>query len=106
MLSIILFFVGNYIFLFQVDNNTFAPAKDSDFIGVEINFAPGTSMESAIEVASAVEQITEQEIGQYIVKGLYGPEFSSDNRQAVVRYDLVPFTDRDVTSPAMGGRGS
>ncbi len=99
LLSIGLIMAGGYIFGFKVDSNTFPPSKDTDQIGVEIRYTPGTDMETAQAVADEVDAIMSDAIGDQIVLANYGTQQQADNRSAVIYIDLVPFTERDETAP-------
>ena len=101
LLSLLLIMTGFYIFGFKVDNNTFPNAKDSDQLGVSINYAPGTSVEDATAIAAQVDAIVGDTLAENFVQGNYGIDIQADDRQAGLVVDLIPFTDRDVTSPEL-----
>ena len=101
LLSVFMVVSGFFIFGTKVDNNTFPPAKDSDQIGVQVNFRPGTTIEEAQNITSRVETIVSETVGSQVVQASYGTETLADARRATLVIDLVPFTERDVKSPEL-----
>ena len=105
-ISIISFFAGVYIFAFKVDNNIFPPAKDSDRMAATITFNGVSTIEQAEDVTSEIDTIIAKTIGDQIVFGSYIGERLPNVQQASVMYDLVPFTERDVTAAELAQRAN
>jgi multidrug efflux pump subunit AcrB len=101
LFSIVAIFSGMYIFAIKVDQNTFPPAKDTDQLGVQIQFISSSSVEEASEVALRIDKIVSDTIGDQVLFAYYGGELLADSQQATIMLDLVPFTDRDVKSPEL-----
>ena len=99
LLSIVLLMTGMYIFGFKVDNNTFPPAKDTDQLGIAIQFDGLKSVEEARELTDQLDEIIDDSIGEFVVFSYYGIEQLPDAQQATIIVDLVPFTDRETKAP-------
>jgi multidrug efflux pump subunit AcrB len=103
-LSIVAVLAGGYIFGFLVDNNTFPPSKDTDQLGIQMQFTQSGSVEVASDVAKQVDQIVSDTIGDQVLFATYAGERLPSAQQATLVIDLVPFTDRDVTAPELAER--
>ena len=99
--SVVLILSGMYMFGAKVDQNTFPSSKDSNQIAIQLNFPPNTTIEQAEKTAAKAESIANNEIGKYLVHGLYGVQQISNARTAILNLDLIRYSERDVKSPAL-----
>jgi len=92
LLSIVMTFVGLFVFAPRVGFNIFPPQKDSDFAQVEFSFPPGTSIEEAKAISSAVNQEVVDALGDD-VKQAY--TFVGNSRNAFTQFVLSDMGSRD-----------
>lgn len=93
--------VSAFNFAGNIPFNIFPAGKDSDQIGMDISFAPGTTIEQAQEIAMQADQIVEDTIGDQVTRVSYGRDSSANQRQATILIELIPFSERDVKAPVL-----
>ncbi|MDZ7786130.1 MAG: efflux RND transporter permease subunit [Candidatus Saccharibacteria bacterium] len=92
--------IGALGFAGRVPFNIFPSSKDSNQIGVTLDFPEGHTIERAEATSQEVEQIIEEEAGDLVRRVTYG-SFSivqPNERSADILVDLIPFNERDRTS--------
>ncbi len=85
----------------KVPFNIFPASKDSDQIGITLNFPEGYTIEQAQKSADGVDEIIKNEAGDLVERVTYG-SFSivqPNARSADILVDLVPFNERNIKSP-------
>ncbi len=98
LLSFVFIGTGGYLFQ-KVTFNIFPPEKDANFIGINIDYKPGTDIDRAQEIAKEVEDIAVKEIGSEIVLADY---YGFGNvRNAILSVQLTDYKDRDPKSPEL-----
>lgn len=85
----------------KLNFNIFPPAKDSDQIGLTIDYAPGTTLPQAEAIATTIDDLIKIHVGDNAKFVLYGTVGQPNNRTADVLVQLVPFGDRETKSPEM-----
>jgi multidrug efflux pump subunit AcrB len=78
--------------------NIFPPSADADRVGIQISFAPETTISDAESISDRTNQVIGDEIGQYVVRVNYGTFSTPSTRGVDIQLDLVPFTDREPTA--------
>ena len=92
LLSLLLSFIGLFVFAPNVGFNIFPPAKDSTAIALEITYPPGIGIDDAKEIALEVNQAAEEQLGEDLLQGYL---FIGGLESALVQYDITPIgTDR------------
>ena len=81
--------------------NIFPNSKDSDQIGISIDYEPGTSIQRAQEIAADVNEVIVSVVGDELVRSSYGRNFEVTNRGADILVELTPFRERDITAPIL-----
>ncbi len=93
--------VGAGYFAQKLQFNIFPPSKDSDQIGIAMQFPSGYTIDDAIETSSIVDEVIDEEVGPLVKRITYG-SFSivqPNARSADILIELVPFNQRDTKSP-------
>jgi multidrug efflux pump subunit AcrB len=103
LFSFVVIASGVYLFGFKVDQNIFPPSKDTDEIGVQLQFVSSKSVEESSKLAEQVDQIVSDSIGEYVLSAFYGGESQANAQQATLLIDLIPFTDRETKAPVISG---
>ncbi len=80
----------------QLQFDIFPPTKDSNTLLVEYSFLPQTTIEDAIEITQNANNIIADTQGEYVENLSYLG--TANQRSAAMRIDLIPFTERNVTS--------
>lgn len=101
LISVGFVIIGFYVFAFKIDQNIFPPPKDADQIGVQIQYAPGTTVAGAQMISEDVEEAVVATIGENVVFAYYGAEQLADAQQSTLVVDLVSFTDRAIKAPEL-----
>ncbi|MDW3180339.1 MAG: efflux RND transporter permease subunit [Acidimicrobiia bacterium] len=91
LLSLVLFFVGLFVFAPNVGFNIFPPAKDSINIALEITYEPGTTIEEAKRIALDMNQQASDTLGDELELGYL---YIGDANSALAQYNLTPIGDR------------
>lgn len=91
LLSLVLFFVGLFVFAPNVGFNIFPPAKDSINIALEITYEPGTTIEEAKRIALDMNQQASDALGDELELGYL---YIGDANSALAQYNLTPIGDR------------
>jgi len=78
--------------------NIFPPSSDSDRIGIQLTFQPGTTIQDAQVIARDANTAVDRLAGDQILRISYGAFSLPNERGADAQIDLIPFTDRSVTS--------
>ncbi|HIA91855.1 TPA: efflux RND transporter permease subunit [Candidatus Saccharibacteria bacterium] len=92
------FVMGTGYFAQKVEFNIFPASDDSDQLNINYEFAQGTSLQQAELIAERANTVITEEVGENMVRALYGGFSPSNERGADIVVELVPFTDREVTS--------
>ncbi len=93
-------FIGASGFLFQkVTFNIFPPSKDSNQLGVTLNFPPGTNITKAEAVADNADKIIGGTIGQNFEKASYYG--AADIKTAMLSLDITDYKNREVKAPEL-----
>lgn len=90
-LSLVMFFVGMFVFAPSVGFNIFPPSKDSINIALEITYPPSTSIEEAKAIALDVNQQASDTLGAEMELGYL---YIGDQGSALAQYNLTPIGDR------------
>ncbi len=77
----------------------FPSTKDSDYLGLSINFPVGTDIEGAERITDEVNQKIASEFGENLHDITYASSGSSQSASATVR--LVSFKEREVKAPEL-----
>lgn len=94
------FFMASGSVASRVEFNIFPPSDDSDQIGVNLSFAPGTTLKEAEAVALEANEVISSVVGSDATKAIYaGFSGSANERGADLILNLTPFTERDRKSP-------
>ncbi len=91
LLSLVLFFVGLFVFAPNVGFNIFPPSKDSINIALEITYEPGTSIEEAKRIALDMNQQASDTLGDELELGYL---YIGDANSALAQYNLTPIGGR------------
>lgn len=93
------FFAAGIFVARNVVFNIFPPTKDTNGIVVVTQFAPGLSIEQATALASKVDALTTETLGDNFEKGSY---FNTGDAQgATLQVELKPYDHRDIKSPEL-----
>ncbi len=76
--------------------NIFPASKDANALFVQLDFPPGISIEDAEVVASEVDAVVVDVLGQDLARAQY---IRGNERGAETFIDLTPFDERDTTAP-------
>jgi len=91
-------FIFSGLFIGQkVVFNIFPPTKDTNGVAASISFAPGTTISQAKTIASQVDAIAAEVIGDNFVQSSYYGAGSAQS--AVLQVELTPYSKRDISSP-------
>lgn len=89
---------GGYIFQ-KVDFNIFPPSKDTNQLAVAVTYPPNTPIDQAEATAKKIEKEISRELGSNFIKSsFYG---MGNNQRATLFIDLIPYTERAITGPAL-----
>lgn len=83
-------------FASRLEFNIFPENKDSDDIYVVVTYFPGTSVESAENIAIDIEQKAKSAIGDEYID--YATYYYGDDTQAYINFHLVSMDDRKPTA--------
>ncbi len=88
----------------RVAFNIFPPSKDSDLIGLNIDYAPGVNIEEAEQIAAEIDTRLIESVDEGIIEFVAYSVISqtgdlSNEREANALIMLKPFTERDIKSP-------
>jgi len=100
VLSFGLIFAGIVLFG-TLTFDIFPAGKDGNNLAVTIEYPEETTIKEAQGIAAEVDAIVVEEIGQHIDRALYGGQFSSNEDNAAIDIELIPYQDRDITSIEM-----
>ena len=102
-LSAIIFsfaFIGAGAYMFQlVTFNIFPSAKDANQLSVNITFPPSTDIAGAQTIASDIEKIAAETIGENFVQGAYYGQANTQN--AIINIELTDYKDRGIRAPEL-----
>lgn len=102
-LSAVLFgmiFIGSAGYLFQkVTFNIFPPTKDANDLLVQLDFAPGSTVEESLAVARQSDAIVAKTLGENFAHASYYATANAMNASLFVH--LTPYDERDLRSPEM-----
>ena len=95
-----LIFIGSAGYLFQkVTFNIFPPTKDANDLLVQIDFAPGSTVEESLAVARQSDAIVAKTLGENFEHASYYATGNAMNASLFVH--LTPYDERDLRSPEM-----
>jgi multidrug efflux pump subunit AcrB len=87
-------------FLFQkVTFNIFPPSKDTNGLTVQLQFAPGTTIEQAQAVADRANRLVADQLGENFETASYYA--NATDRSARLVANIIPYEERDVRSPEL-----
>lgn len=89
---------GGMIFQ-KVAFNIFPPTKDSNGLFVQMQFAPGTTIEQAEATADRANKILADKLGDNFRYGTYYQGATS--QQAMLSAQIIPYSDREVRAPEL-----
>lgn len=93
-------FIGTGMFLFsKVTFNIFPPSKDSNGLSVQMEFAPGTTIQQAQKAADEANDILAKELGENLKSAAYYSNAGTSNANLTV--NLIPYSQRDVRAPQL-----
>lgn len=93
-------FIGSAGYLFQkVTFNIFPPTKDANDLLVQLDFAPGSTIEESLSVARQSDAIVAKTLGENFVHASYYATGTALNASLFVH--LTPYDERDLRSPEM-----
>ncbi len=92
---------GSGLFAQKLTFNIFPPSKDSDQIGIQLNFPNGYTLAQAEAVADSVNQIINSELQGLVQHVTYGNNAEANERSAGLLVELTPFNQRDPKSPEL-----
>jgi multidrug efflux pump subunit AcrB len=90
-------FIGaaGYVFT-KVTFNIFPPTKDTNGLVLNMNFAPGTTIEQAEQIAAKADNLASSVIGSNFIQSSYYGMGSAQNASSYV--EIISYSKRDVTS--------
>lgn len=83
----------------KVTFNIFPPSKDSNGLMVQMNFAPGTTIDEAEKVADRANRLLGDKLGDNFRYGTYYQ--NADNKNANLNVYIIPYGERDVRAPEL-----
>lgn len=93
-------FIGAAGYLFQkVTFNIFPPTKDTNNLIVQLEFAPGASIQEAISAAQKSDQIVASTLKENFEHASYYATGGTPNTTLFI--ELIPYSERDVRSPQL-----
>lgn len=93
-------FIGSAGYLFQkVTFNIFPPTKDSNDLLIQLDFAPGSTVEESLAVARQSDAIVAKTLGENFEHASYYATGSAMNASLFIH--LTPYDERDLRSPEM-----
>src|SRR5262249_35914552 len=93
------FFAAGIFVAKDVVFNIFPPTKDSNQIGVTLQFPAGTTIDQASAIAAKADKLTADVLGANFVQGSYYN--TGDAQGATLQIELTPYSKRDVKSPEL-----
>ena len=101
-LSVAMFW-GGIVLAGSLEFNIFPPSKDAEQLQVTIDYKPGTTLEEAEELASEINAVVDEEIGEHVVRVVYGGFTLPNERTADLVIQLTPVDERsgDDGSPGL-----
>ena len=95
----ILFISAGGLLFQKVTFNIFPPSKDSNGLGVTLNFTPETSIAEAEKVVDRADAIASKKLGENFTQAAYYANATSQT--ATLTVDLVSYKDRKATAPQL-----
>ncbi|MEM9614889.1 MAG: efflux RND transporter permease subunit [Actinomycetota bacterium] len=92
-LSVVMFIVGVGVFAPRAGFNIFPAQKDSNFLALEIAYAPGTSIDEARDIAIEVNELAADALGDDLLEGY---TYEADARGALAQYILTDMGMRET----------
>jgi multidrug efflux pump subunit AcrB len=83
----------------KVEFNIFPSSKDADAITLQLEFVQSSTIAESLRIAKEVEQLVQQQAGEYISQVSYGAFRAPNVRQATMFIELTPFNERTNPSP-------
>jgi multidrug efflux pump subunit AcrB len=86
----------------KVTFNIFPPSKDSNGLMVQVNFAPGTTIDDAQKVADRANDVIADKLGEnFKTAAYYG---NADTQAANLVVYITSYKERDVTAPQLANQ--
>ncbi len=92
---------GSGVFAGRAGFDIFPLQDDADSLFVEIDFAPGTDLDRAADIAEGVQRTVVDELGDDVTGGFL---YQGNERSAFLDLELVSFRDRATPAPELVDR--